>query len=196
MCTHVGIPHACPEVPPLQAQESGRRPHRRTGPLPRKVRLTRELREVPSLLAERFAHGSAASLGSQEAKPQAEPLTITEVCARYDRHCQEYYVKNGVATNQVRMIRLSLHVLKKLYGSILAKDFGPLALEACQAAFVQRGLSRREVNRRSRTHQGGDQVGDGEGAAPPRGVPRAPGSRRAQARALPGPGTPARRPGA
>ena len=99
------------------------------------------------LLAERYAHGPATPLGARKLGA-AEPLTMTEVCVRYYRHCEQYYVKNGEATNQVRMIRLSLKVLRSLYGSTLAKDFGPLALEACQAEFVRQGLSRREVNRR------------------------------------------------
>ena len=100
------------------------------------------------LLAERYAHGTAISQGSQEARPQAELLTITELCVRYYRHCEQYYVKNGEVTNQVRMIRLSLKVLRSLYGQTLAKDFGPLSLEACQVEFVRQGLSRGEVNRR------------------------------------------------
>jgi integrase len=100
------------------------------------------------LLAERFAHGTLASAVGRETEPQAEPLTITQLCARYYRHCETYYTKNGVATNQARMIRISLKVLRRLYGSTLAKDFGPLSLKACQVEFVGDGLSRREVNRR------------------------------------------------
>src|SRR5262249_30796514 len=67
----------------------------------------------------------------------------------YFRHCETYYVKNGVATNQVRMIRLALAVLRLLYGHTLVRDFGPLALKACRAEFVDQGLSRRECNRRT-----------------------------------------------
>src|SRR5262249_24087511 len=51
-------------------------------------------------------------------------------------------------TNQVRIIRLSLKVLRRLYGTTLAKDFGPLAMRTCQAEFIRDGLSRPEVNRR------------------------------------------------
>ena len=52
-------------------------------------------------------------------------------------------------TNQVRLIKLSLKVLRSLYGSTLAKDFVPLALKACRAEFIRQGLSRRECNRRT-----------------------------------------------
>jgi integrase len=81
-------------------------------------------------------------------EPAGGDRTITELAVAYYRHCEDYYVKNGKATNQVRMIRLSLKVLRELYGATLVKDFGPLKLEACQAELIRQGLSRREVNRR------------------------------------------------
>ena len=54
------------------------------------------------LLAERYARGPGRLLSSsQEARPQSEVLTITELCVGYYRHCEKYYVKNGKTTNQV-----------------------------------------------------------------------------------------------
>src|SRR5437870_4087544 len=88
------------------------------------------------LLAERYARGPATPPANQECQPGADSLTITELCDGYYRHCERYYVKDGQATNQVRMIRLSLEILRSLYGTTLAKDFGPLALRACQAEFI------------------------------------------------------------
>src|SRR5438128_616798 len=87
------------------------------------------------LLAERYGRGPASPPTTGDAPAEADSLTITELCVGYYRHCERYYVKNGQATNQVRMIRLSLEVLRSLYGSSLVKDFGPLKLEACQAEF-------------------------------------------------------------
>ena len=101
------------------------------------------------LLPERHAHGPELPLSTLETKAGAENLTISEMVLGYYRHCEQYYVRNGKATNQVRMIRLALKVLDRLYGSTLIREFGPLNLEACQAEFVRQGLSRAECNRRT-----------------------------------------------
>jgi integrase len=101
------------------------------------------------LLAERYSRGPATPAPTDQAKSISEILTIEELCRGYYRYAEKYYVKNGKVTNQVRLIRLSLHVLNKLYAGTLAKDFGPLALEACQGEFVRQGLARRECNRRT-----------------------------------------------
>jgi integrase len=98
-------------------------------------------------LAERY--GRADSAGQQKIQPQADPLTVTELGVRYDRHCEQYYVKNGKVTNQVTMIRLALKVLRQLYGSMFISDFGPVNLKACRAEFIREGLSRGECNRRT-----------------------------------------------
>jgi integrase len=101
------------------------------------------------LLAERYSRGPSTPSQNQQTRPASESLTITQLCVGYYRHAERYYVKNGQVTNQVRMIRLSLEVLQKLYGSTLAKEFGPVALRACQAQFIRDGLSRGECNRRT-----------------------------------------------
>ncbi len=74
---------------------------------------------------------------------------MTELTVSYVRHCEQYYVKNGEATNQVRMIKLAIAVLRSLYGSTAVKDFGPVNLKACRGEFVKQGLSRGECNRRT-----------------------------------------------
>jgi len=106
------------------------------------------------LLAERYSHGPGTSPASQQSRPDADNLTIDELCLGYYRHAEKYYTKGGKVTNQVRMIRLSLGVLRRLYAHTLAKDFGPLALRACQAEFIRDGLSRHECNRRTNLIKG------------------------------------------
>jgi integrase len=102
------------------------------------------------LLAERYARGPGAAprAGGSQAEPDC--LTITELCVRYYRHAEGYYVKNGKHTTQLGLIKSSLKTLRSLYGTTLAKDFSPLALKACRAEFIRQGLSRRECNRRTR----------------------------------------------
>lgn len=105
-------------------------------------------------------HGSAEShaeynrllgewLANGRRLPAVSDTTITELVPPYIRHCEQYYVKNGRMTNQVTLIRLAVGVLRRLYGPTFVKDFGPLALKACRAEFVRKGLSRRECNRRT-----------------------------------------------
>jgi integrase len=108
--------------------------------------------EYHRLLAER--HKGSLSAPTPAQTPQVEPPTITKLCIGYYEHAEKYYVKNGQVTNQVRMIRLSLKVLRRLFGSTLAKDFGPMSLRTCQAEFIRDGLSRPEVNRRTNLIKG------------------------------------------
>jgi integrase len=106
------------------------------------------------LLAQRYAQGPGTSSPGQQSRAESDQLTIDELCLGYYRHAQKYYRKNGKPTIQIRLIRLSLKVLRRLYAHTLAKDFGPLALGACQAEFVRDGLSRRECNRRTNLIKG------------------------------------------
>jgi integrase len=76
-------------------------------------------------------------------------LTVNDVILGYIKHAESYYRKNGRETSEVTLIRLSLKVLKQLYGHTPAADFGPLALKAVRQAFMGANLCRREVNRRT-----------------------------------------------
>ncbi len=67
----------------------------------------------------------------------------------YDRHSEQYYVKDGELTNQVRMIRLAIQVAGRLSGLTPAVEFGPMALKACRAEFIILGPSRRACSRRT-----------------------------------------------
>jgi site-specific recombinase XerD len=102
------------------------------------------------LLAERHAGGGSTLAASRDVGEPGDGLRINELALRYFRHCEKYYVKNGVVTSQVRLVRLSLAVLNRLFGHTLVRDFGPLGLEMCQAEFVRQGLCRNECNRRTK----------------------------------------------
>ena len=88
-------------------------------------------------------------LPADQAKPQTEVLTVTEMTVRYYRYCEKYYTKNGKPTSQLLLIKLAIRALRRLYGSTSCKDFAPLALKAVRTDFVEQGLSRRECNRRT-----------------------------------------------
>jgi len=78
----------------------------------------------------------------------ADP-TVNELMLDYIRHADGYYVKDGRPTSEAGLIRQALRVLRRLYGPTPAKDFGPLALKAVRQAYIDAGLCRREVNRRT-----------------------------------------------
>jgi hypothetical protein len=67
----------------------------------------------------------------------------------YVEHAESYYRKNGRPTSEVTLIKLSLRVRKQLYGHTPARDFGPLALKAVRQGYIDSGLCRTEVNRRT-----------------------------------------------
>ena len=94
------------------------------------------------LIAE-LATGIAAPA---KAATNAHNVTITELCAAYLEWASGYYVKNGRATSQVDVIRMSLRALRNLYGSSEAGKFGPLAFEALQTSLVDEGRTRSYVN--------------------------------------------------
>jgi integrase len=88
--------------------------------------------------------------GRAPSRDDDEPITVSEAMVPYIAHVHRFYIgQDGKPTNQTLMIRLSLKVLRRLYGDTPARDFGPLALKACRAEFIRQGLSRTEVNRRT-----------------------------------------------
>jgi hypothetical protein len=105
--------------------------------------------EYARVLAERQANGNATPVTARGSAPPAGTITVGELLRDSYRHAEQYYVKNGEVTNQVRMIRLAFKAANVLYGDVQVADVGPLALKACRAAFVKQGLSRGECNRRT-----------------------------------------------
>jgi hypothetical protein len=99
------------------------------------------------LLAEWHAKGSVAPTVKQEAETGGEGLTIAELILAFYKFAEGYYLKNGQPTTEVGVIRQALKVVRGLYGHSFAKDFGPLALKACQDAMITRGWSRKSINR-------------------------------------------------
>jgi hypothetical protein len=74
-------------------------------------------------------------------------ITVSQLSLAYFRHAETYYVKNGLKTSEVDVIRMALRPVKLLYGHIPARNFGPLALDACRQKLVAQGLARSSVNK-------------------------------------------------
>lgn len=68
-------------------------------------------------------------------------LTVTEVIAAYWRSQNGFYSKG-----HLYKLKSALRVLKRLYGSKKANNFGPLALKTVQSELAGNGLGRTTVN--------------------------------------------------
>jgi integrase len=101
------------------------------------------------LLAEHMARGNVGPAPKQGDKVAASDLTVYELIQAYWRHVEKFYVKGGRPTTEVCVVYQALGVVGGLYGHSLAREFGPLALEACQEAMVARGWSRKSINRQT-----------------------------------------------
>jgi integrase len=98
--------------------------------------------EYRRLTAEWLAAGGRAPARSSD-------VTICELMVGYVKHADAYYVKDSRPTSEATPVRLALRELKRLYGHTPAAQFGPLALKAVRQAFIDSGLCRNEVNRRT-----------------------------------------------
>lgn len=97
--------------------------------------------EYDRLIAEWLANGRRLI--------RVDDVTIVEVMLAYITFANGYYVKNGKPTSETTLIRNALKVLRRLYGHTQAKDFGPKPLKTVRQAFIDSGLCRNEVNRRT-----------------------------------------------
>jgi integrase len=73
-------------------------------------------------------------------------ITISEMCAGYWRHAKSYYVRDGKPTPAATNLRPTLRLMRQCYGKQKAVEFGPLALKAVAAKFIEQGHSRTYVN--------------------------------------------------
>jgi integrase len=92
---------------------------------------------------------NSATVTPTPAKPATAPndAYVSQLRLAYFRHAETYYVKNGLQTSEVDVIRMAMRVLKADYDHTLAKDFGPLALDACRRKLIAQGLARSSVNK-------------------------------------------------
>lgn len=76
--------------------------------------------------------------------------TVNELILKYLDFAEGYYRKADQVTNEVWAIKASLKPLREIYGRTLVSEFGPLPLKAVRDRFLEAGLARTEVNRRTR----------------------------------------------
>jgi integrase len=93
------------------------------------------------LLAEHF--GNSATRADYPADG-ATDITVSELTLRYwTEHVENYHVKDGKPTDRQYHVKLALRPLCKLYGSTLAKDFGPKKLKVVREEIINEGVRKR-----------------------------------------------------
>ena len=93
--------------------------------------------------------GAASSALVQAAKQAAEHsrLSIAELLLLWLDWAEGFYVKRGRPTSHLATFTLPIRVLRELYASTPAAQFGPLALEAVRSQMEKSGIARKTVNR-------------------------------------------------
>ena len=99
------------------------------------------VREYDRVIAEYLAQGRRAS------GPKDEPPTVVELTAAFLDHATKYYVKDGEPTTELRCYRLVIADLVALYADTPVTEFGPLSLKAVRQRWIDRGQSRKTVNK-------------------------------------------------
>ena len=79
--------------------------------------------------------------------PASSDVTVNELALSYWRFAKSYYrVEPGKSQGAIERVRLALRPLREAYGHCLARDFGPLGLQAIQQQLAGSGKSRSYVN--------------------------------------------------
>ena len=104
-------------------------------------------------------HGTAASReaykrflaqwsqhGGQLPAPK-HTATVAELVVAYVEFANRYYRKDGKVTDEVRMLKTTLKIVRKLYGRTPAAEFGPLALKACREQMITQDWCRTHINK-------------------------------------------------
>jgi integrase len=105
---------------------------------------SKESREAyDRLIAEWLVNRGRAPTQAEE---EQEPLSVNELILAYWKFAVEYYGFDANDRGDAYCLRDALRVVKALYGSTPALDFGPLALKACRWQMVEKSWSRNYAN--------------------------------------------------
>src|SRR4051812_11846043 len=87
--------------------------------------------EYDRLISEWMAAGRASvTPAPRSAGAPESDVSVAEILLAYLRFADGSYRKDGEPTREPSLLRLSFRPLHRLYGSALAREFGPLALKA------------------------------------------------------------------
>ncbi len=79
---------------------------------------------------------------------EPDSITVTEILAEFWKFAEGYYANpNGDSTSELSCYRQTFKPLQALYGSLAAKEFGPIALKAVRQKMIDNGWCRTYINR-------------------------------------------------
>ena len=95
-------------------------------------------------------HALGLELASAPLQSQSgEVVTIDQLFLAFKDHAEKHYRRpDGSATHELVEYGAVSRLLRPLYGSTPAREFGPLALKAARQAMIERGWCRSLVNQR------------------------------------------------
>ena len=80
----------------------------------------------------------------------AEGVTVAELLVAYLEHASQHYRDaDGNPTGSINGVKQAIKTVRQIYGDTPALDFGPLKLKSVRKSWVDGGLARSEVNRRT-----------------------------------------------
>src|SRR5512135_765541 len=103
--------------------------------------------EYDRLIGEWLAAGRGRP--KAEDTPSPNDLTVSEVLLAFWSHAETHYRDpDGEPSHELKNIRDALKYVRRLYGKIPARAYGPLALRAVRDMMVKSGLARTTINAR------------------------------------------------
>lgn len=104
---------------------------------------------VEWLSEKRKPVGTNDSTSARQEDPIRE-LTVNELILSYWRYAEKYYVRDGEVTKELACMQAALRPLRRLFGTTLASEFGPVKLKTLQNHMIdEQDLCRNEVNKRT-----------------------------------------------
>lgn len=75
-------------------------------------------------------------------------ITVNELCLGYWKHAEEYYRHaDGNPTSELTDLKYAIRAFREHCGTMLAREFGPLAFKAVREKMVGKGWARPTVNK-------------------------------------------------
>jgi len=103
--------------------------------------------EYARLIGEWTANGGRMPPRKEGNAPR--DLTVSELLLLFFQWAEGHYLgRDGKPTNEVNEVRLTIKVVRSLYGHTLVKNFGPLSLKAVRQRMIEMGLCRNLINQR------------------------------------------------
>lgn len=117
------------------------------GPYGSEESYERYQRAINEWRVNRTALAVAADAKPAPQRPSGN-LTVEQVLGLFWLFAQGYYVKEGTPTKELASFKYAMKPVRRLYASLPARDFGPLALKAVRQSMVDADLCRNQVNSR------------------------------------------------